>query len=192
MQELIKQTGTNSLKFLHSMNVICLRFVLILHFHAWYLYRNHSSLSAYLVTAGMEGRCPLCCHCLPKCWVLAVRECLWKWWVGPQPQQSWHGAAWARGAGEHHGFLRDGAAAASCRVSPLYLRHQTRDLTPACINVKRGHEHRALELKRSLREDCTITEKASTRAFSCLKVPMSAFTFKTLLRHYAKQALTPR
>ena len=29
---------------------------------------------------------------------------------------------------------------------------------------------------------CTITEKA----------PTSAFTFKTLLRHYAKQALTPR
>ena len=32
-----------------------------------------------------------------------------------------------------------------------------------------------------------ITEKAPTRAFSWLK----AFTFKTLLRHYAKQALTP-
>ena len=38
----------------------------------------------------------------------------------------------------------------------------------------------------------TITEKAPTRAFSWLKAPMSAFTFKTLLRHYAKQALTPR
>ena len=34
----------------------------------------------------------------------------------------------------------------------------------------------------------TITEKAPTRAFSWLKVP----TFKTLLRHYAKRALTPR
>ena len=33
-----------------------------------------------------------------------------------------------------------------------------------------------------------ITEKAPTRAFSWLK----AFTFKTLLRHYAKRALTPR
>ena len=55
MQELIKQTGTNSLKFLHSMNVICLRFVLILHFHAWYLYRNHSSLSAYLCTHCRDG-----------------------------------------------------------------------------------------------------------------------------------------
>ena len=39
---------------------------------------------------------------------------------------------------------------------------------------------------------CIITEKAPTRAFSWLKAPTSAFTFKTLLRHYAKQALTPR
>ena len=39
---------------------------------------------------------------------------------------------------------------------------------------------------------CTITEKALTRAFSWLKAPTTAFTFKTLLRHYAKQALTPR
>ena len=39
---------------------------------------------------------------------------------------------------------------------------------------------------------CTITEKAPTRAFSWLKAATSAFTFKTLLRHYAKLALTPR
>ena len=39
---------------------------------------------------------------------------------------------------------------------------------------------------------CTITEKAPTRAFFWLKVPTSAFTFKTVFRHYAKQALTPR
>ena len=32
----------------------------------------------------------------------------------------------------------------------------------------------------------TIMEKAPTRAFSWLKAPTSAFTFKTLLRHYAK------
>ena len=38
----------------------------------------------------------------------------------------------------------------------------------------------------------TIREKAPTRAFSWLKAPSSAFTFKTLLRHYAKWALTPR
>ena len=38
----------------------------------------------------------------------------------------------------------------------------------------------------------TITEKAPIMAFSWLKTPTSAFTFKTLLRHYAKRALTPR
>ena len=34
--------------------------------------------------------------------------------------------------------------------------------------------------------------KGLTRAFSWLKVAATAFTFKTLLRHYAKRALTPR
>ena len=38
---------------------------------------------------------------------------------------------------------------------------------------------------------CTITEKAPTRAFSWLKAATTAFTFKTQLRHYAKQTLTP-
>ena len=37
-----------------------------------------------------------------------------------------------------------------------------------------------------------ITEKAPTRAFSWLKAATTAFTFKILLRHYAKRALTPR
>ena len=37
-----------------------------------------------------------------------------------------------------------------------------------------------------------ITEKAPTRAFSWLKAATTTFTFKTLLRHYAKQALTPQ
>ena len=36
------------------------------------------------------------------------------------------------------------------------------------------------------------TEKAPTRALSWLKAATSAFTFKTLLRHYAKLALSPR
>ena len=39
---------------------------------------------------------------------------------------------------------------------------------------------------------CTITEKALTRAFSWLKAATTAFTFNTLLRHYAKWALAPR
>ena len=36
------------------------------------------------------------------------------------------------------------------------------------------------------------SNEGSRRVFSWLKVPTSAFTFKTLLRHYAKRALTPR
>ena len=35
-----------------------------------------------------------------------------------------------------------------------------------------------------------ITEKAPTRAFSWLKADTTAFTFKTLLRHYAKKAFS--
>ena len=45
--------------------------------------------------------------------------------------------------------------------------------------------------RRSIRR-FVITEKAPTRAFSWLKAATTAFTFKTLLRHYAKWALTPR
>ena len=40
-------------------------------------------------------------------------------------------------------------------------------------------------------ESSLITEKAPTRAFSWLKAASTAFTFKTLLRHYAKLALIP-
>ena len=45
--------------------------------------------------------------------------------------------------------------------------------------------------RRSIRR-FVITEKAPTRAFSWLKAATTAFTFMTLLRHYAKQTLTPR
>ena len=44
--------------------------------------------------------------------------------------------------------------------------------------------------KRTIGKVLSITEKAPTRAFSWLKVPSSAFTFKTLLRHFAKQAVS--
>ena len=37
----------------------------------------------------------------------------------------------------------------------------------------------------------TITEKAPTKAFSWLKAAITAFTFKTLSKHNAKQTLTP-
>ena len=47
-------------------------------------------------------------------------------------------------------------------------------------------------LKRRSIQMVVITEKAPTRAFSWLKAATTAFTFKTLLRHYAKQVLTPQ
>ena len=43
---------------------------------------------------------------------------------------------------------------------------------------------------RRLREVLQTLPVLSTRAFSWLKVPTSAFTFKTLSRHYDIQALT--
>ena len=49
-----------------------------------------------------------------------------------------------------------------------------------------------LELQTIHWRSFTITEKAPATAFSWLKAPTSAFAFKTLLRHYAKRALTPR
>ena len=53
-------------------------------------------------------------------------------------------------------------------------------------------QHSSAELLPINRWSCTITEKAPTRAFSWLKTATTAFTFKTLLKHYAKRALTPQ
>ena len=58
------------------------------------------------------------------------------------------------------------------------------------LATRRGFCVENSAVKRSI--GFTITEKAPTRAFSWLKAPTSAFTFKTQLRHYAKRALTPR
>ena len=59
-----------------------------------------------------------------------------------------------------------------------------------CAHRGRGGRGFLLELQTKARKDFTIMEKASTRIFSWLKAPTSTFTFKTLLRHYAKQAET--
>ena len=69
---------------------------------------------------------------------------------------------------------------------PLYPSRHVTELVPA--------QSRISATNRSIGSTtgCTITEKAPTRAFSWLKAATTAFTFKTLLRHYAKQALTPR
>ena len=70
-----------------------------------------------------------------------------------------------------------GGGAGARRVPPRLLRG--RRLPPA-----RPHQE--------VQTQAACTENSPTRAFSWLKVPTTAFTYKTLLRHYAKQALTPR
>ena len=66
--------------------------------------------------------------------------------------------------------------------------------TPAiCVTVSTvtGRPPPSSASKSSIRR-FVITEKAHTRAFSWLKAATTIFTFKTLLRHYAKRTLTPR
>ena len=75
-------------------------------------------------------------------------------------------------------------------VSPATLGHQLRalyglDTAASATPVQVGASKRSIRM-------FVIAEKAPTRAFSWLKAATTAFTFKTLLRHYAKGALTPR
>ena len=65
----------------------------------------------------------------------------------------------------------------------------------SCVIMRSRHSaQRRLEASasKSSIQRFVITEKAPTRAFSWLKGATTAFTFKTLLRHYAKQAFTPQ
>ena len=71
------------------------------------------------------------------------------------------------------------------------LQHKTSVFLSADAGLS-WHQVSAVQYSIGSTTGCTITEKAPTRAFSWLKAPTSAFTFKTLLRHYAKRVLTPR
>ena len=64
-------------------------------------------------------------------------------------------------------------------------------ITRARNSIKFSKIHSSRGLAARIRR-FIITEKAPTRAFSWLKAATTAFTFETLLRHYAKRALTPR
>ena len=76
---------------------------------------------------------------------------------------------------------------------PLYSCQHCRAFYWQLINWPRGYTQLfQLVLQTINWRSCTITEKAPTRAFSWLKAATTAFTFRTLLRHYAKWALTPR
>ena len=76
----------------------------------------------------------------------------------------------------------------SCRVLACALNSATFAVMLICGEVARA---RFSASKSSIRR-FVIMEKAPTRAFSWLKAATTDFTFKTLLRHYAKRALTPR
>ena len=75
-------------------------------------------------------------------------------------------------------------------LQPVVLHHDHVPQPVTQPGVKLEHsfaDYPSSASKGSIRR-FVITEKAPTRAFSWLK----AFTFKTLLRHYAKRALTPQ
>ena len=81
---------------------------------------------------------------------------------------------------EHH--------AAQLRAVVRHLAHLLlRVRGPALGHRQTGHTH-IIVLQTINQRSCTITKKASTRAFSRLKAPTSAFTFKILCY---KQVLAP-
>ena len=118
--------------------------------------------------------------------------------LGNQPQGGWENTPLGRKQEWNSGFLQDKRLEKIKLLIVLDVHHPK---TPGGVwtgAVKRG-EHGGAEYRVVLcsapsvpQPDFTITEKAPTRDFSWLKAPTSAFTFKTLLRHYAKRALTQR
>ena len=74
-----------------------------------------------------------------------------------------------------------------CKLSSARLASQLPGLqSAAAAVVLQSRCSPALVLQTIHRRSCTITEKAPTRAFSWLKAATTTFTFKNLLRHYAK------
>ena len=79
-----------------------------------------------------------------------------------------------------------------CRQCPPHRDHGASvGWRPAPVTGAPTHSTHTSASKSSIRR-FVITEKAPTRALSWLKAATTAVTFKTLLRHYAKRALTPR
>ena len=76
-------------------------------------------------------------------------------------------------------------------LSPSHTREHGARSWSAMPSVSRNPAH-TLVLQPKAIKRFVITEMAPTRAFSWLKAATTAFTFKNLLRHYAKRALTPR
>ena len=101
---------------------------------------------------------------LHKRWVVGMlRRAPCCWWGGCN--ETGGGGEWSEGGGCWH---------------TLALEHWDMLLGALCTASK------------SCIRRFVITEKAPTRAFSWLKAATTAFSFKTLLRHYANRALTPQ
>ena len=101
-----------------------------------------------------------------------------KWFFIRVEFRGWCFRRCAGGGGAAAAFSVVPETASNCSISDYIRRMQARNIITSAW-------------KSSIRR-FVITEKAPTRAFSWLKAPTSAFTFKTLLRHYAKRVLTPR
>ena len=107
--------------------------------------------------------------------LLAVSVAHSRLWLGSGP--AWH----CSHSGHPH---RGHSASHSCRHS--------RHVLPVSVWLGPIAKQSWVVLLTINRRSCTIMEKAPIRAFSWLKAPTSAFTFKTLLRHYAERLLTLR
>ena len=96
--------------------------------------------------------------------------------------------------------LTDGGGAAGARLGPGRGQQNmmncslvlASDRTSRHRADRGGTEEHLLSGAANDQSVITITKKAPTRAFFWLKAPTSTFTFKTLLRHYAKRVLTTR
>ena len=102
-------------------------------------------------------------------------------WRGEEGWWQWYCTGCGRGEGRKNWFPRLWAAPA------IYLLQHIKQK----LNKAFYYTLATSASKRSIRR-YVITEKAPARPFSGLKAATTAFTFKTILRHYAKRALIPR
>ena len=77
-----------------------------------------------------------------------------------------------------------------CNTQPWFVWTQDVSAAGYCVDNAAVWALNTSASKSSIRR-FVITEKDPTRAFSWLKAATNAFTFKTLLRHNAKQVSTP-
>ena len=140
--------------------------------------RTHTAQSSPRPRSGP----PPCSPAWPGCWGSSRSPCRWRssrrwrwcWWPA-----SWPPAAASRGPAPR---WWSGSRGCSAPAGSPWSPPPRRSCSAPCwssfwhtVSSRASNEGYSEVLK-----DFTITEKAPTRAFSWLKVPTSAFTFKTL------------